>query len=61
VRILPPLLFGDKHPYGMPLSGDGTNSIRGSLDRNNLVKFHEQWYRPNNATLVIVGDTTLAR
>jgi len=61
VRILPPLLFGDKHPYGMPLSGDGTTASVESLDRNNLVKFHEQWYRPNNATLVIVGDTTLAQ
>jgi len=24
------------------------------------VKFHEVWYRPNNATLVVTGDTTLA-
>jgi zinc protease len=25
-----------------------------------LAKFHEAWYKPNNATLVVVGDTTLA-
>jgi zinc protease len=24
------------------------------------VKFHDTWFRPNNATMVVVGDTTLA-
>jgi zinc protease len=24
------------------------------------VKFHDAWFKPNNATLVVVGDTTLA-
>jgi zinc protease len=61
VRILPPLLFGDKHPYGMPLSGTGTLASVETLTRDGLMRFHEQWYRPNNATLVIVGDTTIAQ
>jgi zinc protease len=30
------------------------------MQREELVKFHETWFRPNNATMVIVGDTTLA-
>src|SRR6185295_10664564 len=25
-----------------------------------LVRFHETWFAPGNATLVVVGDTTLA-
>ena len=31
-----------------------------SLTRDDLVAFHHAWVRPDNATLVIVGDTTLA-
>ena len=31
-----------------------------SLNRDALVKFHQTWFHPNNATLVIVGDTTMA-
>jgi len=61
VRILPPLLFGDKHPYGMPLSGSGTTAAVEATTREDLVHFHTQWYRPNSATLVVVGDTTLAQ
>jgi zinc protease len=29
------------------------------LTREDLVKFHNVWFRPNNSTLVIVGDTKL--
>jgi len=61
LRILPPLLFGDNNPYGMPLSGTGTVASVEKLTREDLKHFHGQWYRPNNSTLVIVGDTTLAQ
>ncbi len=30
------------------------------MTREDLAKFHETWFKPNNATLLIVGDTTLA-
>ena len=30
------------------------------MRRADLAKFHETWFKPNNATLLIVGDTTLA-
>jgi zinc protease len=30
------------------------------LTRDDLVKFHKTWFKPGNATLVVVGDTTLA-
>jgi zinc protease len=29
------------------------------LQRQDLVAFHSTWFKPNNATLVIVGDTTM--
>ncbi|MGO4550850.1 M16 family metallopeptidase [Lysobacter sp. 2RAF19] len=60
MRVLPPLLYGDNHPYAIPFSGTGTEASIGSLTRDDLVAFHHAWVRPDNATLVIVGDTTLA-
>ena len=30
------------------------------MTREDLAKFHDTWFKPNNATLLVVGDTTLA-
>jgi len=60
LRVLPRLLYGPGHPYGNPLTGSGTTPSISKMTREDLVKFHDTWYHPNNATLVIVGDTTLA-
>ena len=30
------------------------------MTREDLAKWHETWFKPNNATLLVVGDTTLA-
>ena len=38
----------------------GTEATVSKMTREDLVKFHETWFKPNNATLLIVGDTTLA-
>src|SRR6185436_7473419 len=32
----------------------------GKLSRTDLQKFYDTWFKPNNATMIIVGDTTLA-
>ena len=58
-RVLPGLLYGAGHPYGNPLTGTGTKESAGKLTREDLVKFHDTWLRPNNSTLIVVGDTTL--
>ena len=58
-RVLPALLYGANHPYGNPLTGTGTVESVSKLTRADLVKFHETWFRPNNSTLIVVGDTTL--
>lgn len=60
LRVLPRLLYGPGHPYSNPLSGSGTASSVKKITRDGLVTFYNTWIRPNNATLVIVGDTTLA-
>ena len=59
LRILPSLLYGPGHPYGNPITGTGTKESVAKLTREDLVKFHDTWLRPNNSTLIIVGDTTL--
>jgi zinc protease len=52
------LLYGKNHPYGNVITGDET-SIK-SFNQADLMKFYETYYRPNNATLIVVGDTTMA-
>ncbi|SDZ87030.1 M16 family metallopeptidase [Microbulbifer marinus] len=58
LRELPPLLFGEKHPYGSPLTGSGTVEGIEAISRDDLVQFHNTWVRPDNAMLTIVGDVT---
>ena len=60
LRVFPALLYGPKHAYGNPLTGSGTAASVGKLTREDLVKFHDVWIRPNDSTLIVVGDTTLA-
>jgi predicted Zn-dependent peptidase len=59
LRLLPPLLYGAGHAYGNSFTGSGTTASVEKLTREDLVKFHNVWFRPNNSTLVIVGDTKL--
>ncbi|HKO96503.1 MAG TPA: pitrilysin family protein [Pyrinomonadaceae bacterium] len=59
LRVFPKLLYGADHAYGNPYSGSGTEESVAKLTRADLLKFHETWFKPNNATLVVVGDTTL--
>ena len=47
-------LFGDQNPYGRPLSG--TEGSIASISRDELMRFYTTYYRPNNATLLVVGD-----
>ena len=59
-RTLPPLLFGAAHPYGVPLSGSGTDEGVKAVTRTDLLAFHQSWIRPDNAKIFVAGDTTLA-
>ena len=52
--VYPNLLYGKGHPYGKSLSGD-QKSIE-ALNRAEIEKFYATYYRPNNATLIVVGD-----
>ncbi|MFQ5671423.1 MAG: M16 family metallopeptidase, partial [Acidobacteriota bacterium] len=58
-RIMPALLYGENHPYGQPLTGSGTEETIRAIRRDDLVQAHASWFKPGNATVVVVGDTTL--
>lgn len=59
LRVIPQLLYGKGHAYAVPFTGTGTEDALAKMTRADLVKWHETWFKPNNATLLIVGDTTL--
>jgi zinc protease len=50
------LLFGDEHPYGQPQGGT-EESMRG-ITPDDMVAFYSAHFRPNNATLIVVGDVS---
>jgi zinc protease len=60
LRVFPRLLYGGEHAYGMGLTGSGTQQSVMSINRSDLVDFHNAWFKPNNATLIVTGDVTLA-
>ncbi|MBM3752936.1 MAG: insulinase family protein [Acidobacteria bacterium] len=59
LRVFPGLLFGKGHAYSNPFTGSGTEASVGQITRETLAKYHSTFFRPNNAVLHIVGDTTL--
>ncbi|MDG1463028.1 MAG: insulinase family protein, partial [Gammaproteobacteria bacterium] len=59
LRVLPELLFGDDHAYNQPLTGSGTEVSMKAISQADLITYHDTWFRPNNSTLVVVGDTTM--
>jgi len=60
LRVIPQLVYGKGHAYANPFSGSGTEAGVSKLTAADMKKFHETWFKPNNATLVVVGDTSLA-
>ena len=60
MRVMPEFLFGKDHPYGMPLSGIGQTTSVESINLSDVKKYYNQWLKPNNATIVVTGDITMA-
>lgn len=50
--------FYMNHPYRNPIIG-WEHEIR-AITKEDLQEFYELWYSPNNATVVVVGDVTMA-
>jgi predicted Zn-dependent peptidase len=60
MRILPPLLYGAGHPYAIPFSGTGTAESIAALTRDDLLAYHRERVRPDNATIIVTGALTPA-
>jgi zinc protease len=54
-RIFSNVVFGASHPYARATSEASVASI----GREDVVAFHQQYYRPENIALVIAGDVTV--
>jgi zinc protease len=59
MRLFPALVYGQGHAYANPFSGNGSEKTVAALKRTDLQAFHDRWLRPDNGTLLVVGDTTL--
>ena len=51
-------LYPEDHPYHHLTIGDHADLEKASLD--DVKQFFRDWYTPSNASLVVVGDTTVA-
>lgn len=59
LRVMPELYYGSDHAYSNPLTGSGTIESVTNMTRDDLQSYHETWFKPNHATMIIVGDVNL--
>lgn len=59
LRVFPKILYGTGHPYGNPLSGSGYKTSVEGITLDEVHKFYSTWIKPNNSTLIIVGDVEM--
>jgi zinc protease len=55
-RVFPRELYGSAHPYGQYATEESYKAIT----RDDLVKFHDAYFQPGRALVVVAGDVTLA-
>ena len=57
--VFPAIIYGSAHPYGAP--AQGTEASVKALTTGDLQSYYQANFRPNNATLIVVGDVTPAQ
>jgi predicted Zn-dependent peptidase len=60
LRVIPRILYGQGHAYGNPIRGSGYENTVKSITADEIQKFYSTWIKPNNATLIVVGDVQLS-
>jgi zinc protease len=56
-RVLSNIIYGDNHAYGKPASGF-EKSVE-SITREDLMKWHADWFKPGSSTVIVTGDVTM--
>ncbi len=56
--VLPMIFYPDQHPYHTPLHGFGTTALS-TISHEHVLEFYRTQYRPDQTTVVVVGDVTL--
>jgi zinc protease len=59
LRVLPNIIYGANHAYGKP--GSGFEKSVETITREDLMKWHADWFKPGSATIVVTGDTTMEK
>ena len=59
LRVMTKYMYGPDHAYSLPYTGSGYEKTVSTLNREDLIKFYDRWMKPNNATVVVVGDISL--
>ncbi len=57
-RAIPALLYGEDHPYATTSLGDVAAVT--AFSRDDLVRFHDSWLRPDNMEIFVVSNLPLA-
>ena len=60
-RELPDILYSENHPYATPGTGTGTREVLETINQQLLSSYYADWLRPDNATLIVVGDVTMEK
>lgn len=58
-KFISQLVYGTNHPYGVPISGTGTEKTITNIKLEDVKNFYATWAKPNNATFIVVGDITM--
>ncbi|MDX1583161.1 MAG: insulinase family protein, partial [Thermoanaerobaculia bacterium] len=59
LRILPRLVYPESHAYSAPFTGSGYERTVSGFERDDLRAWHERWFAPSNATIIVTGDVTM--
>jgi zinc protease len=59
LRVFPKVMYGQGHAYSNPYYGSGYEATVKTIVPEDIQKFYSTWIKPNNATLIVVGDVQM--
>ncbi len=59
LRVIPKIIYGENHAYSIPFTGSGYEETVQKMTRQDMMDFHNKWFKPNNSVLVVVGDISI--